>query len=130
VRRPRFLAEVPPTVRPGEQVPVTLRVTNPLARPLVLHLRGRAIVFDIVVADDAGETVWSRLHGQVTQAILRVEELAPGATLTFTDTWDQRSNAGVHVAPGEYTITGLLLTDDEPLTTPPATVRVRAPSAP
>ena len=123
----RLEISVPTEVRSGSPVPIALRARNTGGAPLELYLRGRTIAFDIVVAREDGAVVWQRLHGQTIPAILRVETLAPGGVLELTDVWDQRTNAGQRVAPGRYTVQGMLPTDaPEPLRTPPAPLRITA----
>lgn len=116
--------ELPNRVRAGEPVPIALRVKNVTDRPLELHLTGRTIAFDLIVALEDGTVVWRRLEGEVIPAILRLETLGPGETLTLEETWDQRSNAGETVGPGTYTVRGELLTEGEPLVAPSVSLRI------
>lgn len=120
----RLWLEVPDEVRAGDSVPIALRVENVSDEPIDLHLRGRTIAFDLVVAGADGEVAWSRLEGEVIPAILRVETLGSGERLELEDTWDQRSNAGEAVAPGDYSVRGELLTEGEPLSTPSVPLRI------
>jgi intracellular proteinase inhibitor BsuPI len=111
--------------RLGEAVPVTLAIRNDGLTPRELHFRGRTIVYDIVVEGPDGHVVWRRLEGAPALAILRVEVLAPGQELTFTDHWLQRDRTGGTVAPGIYTIHGEFPSDaPEPRRTPSAQVRI------
>jgi hypothetical protein len=107
----RFEINAPPQVRAGEQVPVTLRVTNSGKNPFELYLRGRPVAFDIIVARASGEIVWRRLEGETVAAILQVRVLAPGESLELKDEWKQRTNGGELVEAGDYTLHGVLLTD-------------------
>jgi hypothetical protein len=102
----------PPRVRVGEPVPVTLRVTNTGKQPFELYLTGRPVAFDIIVARASGETVWRRLQGETVAAILQVRILASGESLEFKDEWNQRTDAGESVEAGDYTLRGVLLTDE------------------
>ena len=120
-----FTISIPPEVRQGDPVPVTLRLRNTSPRPLTVYLQGRPTAFDIEVTNQAGRVVWRRLAGEPVQAILGVQTLAPGASLTFEDAWPQRDQAGRSIPPGHYTLVGRLLTDGDSLTTRPTTVRVR-----
>lgn len=115
---------VPAQIAGGEPVGMTLRVENVAERPLDLYLVGRTIAFDLVVEDPAGVEIWSRLHDQVVQQILRVEHLAPGDTLVLEDTWPQRSNAGRPVVPGEYQVRGEVLAEGGPLVAGPVPLRI------
>jgi hypothetical protein len=115
---------VPPQVRSGEPIPITLRVENRSGRTLDLYLRGRTTTFDVVVARAGGEVVWRRLEDEIIPAIVHLRPLAPGGRLEASATWDQRTKEGQPLDPGEYVARGLLLVEDEPLPTPPATFRV------
>jgi hypothetical protein len=114
----------PATVRPGEAVPIALRVTNADDRSLDLYLVGRTPTFDIVVTAPDGEVVWRRLEGASVQQILQVRTLAPGETLELRDTWSQRTNAGAAARQGSYTVQGIIPTDGEPLRTAVVPLRV------
>lgn len=120
----RLGLSVPEQVRAGEPVQITIRVENVSDRSLDLHLRGRTIAFDLIVADEEGDVVWRRLEDAVIPAILRLKTLDVGESLELEDTWDQRLNTGEPVAPGAYAVHGELLTEDEPLVTPSGTLRI------
>jgi len=110
--------EAPDRLPAGEPVPITLQVRNVSGRALDLHLRGRTVAFDLIVSDPDGRDIWRRLEGEFVPAILRLENLAAGGVLEFTDAWDQRTGAGERVPAGAYYVRGELLTDGEPLVTP------------
>lgn len=120
------IAEIiaPSSVPSGEVVPITLRVTNPGDRGLDLYLVGRTITFDIVVAAPDGQVVWRRLEGASVQQILQVKTLAPGEMFELTDVWPQRTSAGATAPAGDYSVTGVIPTDGEPLRTAPIRLRV------
>lgn len=113
----RFTLVAPDSARPGESIPIVLRLTNTGDRPLHLYLTGRTITFDIVVSRGDGEVVWRRLEHVASQQILQVKTLAPGETFELKDRWTP-------AAPGDYTLTGIIPTDREPLRTAPARLRV------
>lgn len=116
---------LPDHVRAGEPVPLTLRATNRGTGRATLYLRGRPAAFDVIVADARGKVVWRRLRGATISMVLQVHELAPGESFELEDQWNQQTNAGVRVPPGEYRLTGRLLTDtDRPLETPPVRLRI------
>lgn len=110
-------------------MPVTIRVRNVASRPVQLHLMGRTVAFDIVVARaEDGAVVWRRLEGQAVPTILQLRTLAPGEVLALGDRWDQRTSAGARVPPGFYLVRGLVPTDEpRPLETPVARVRILPP---
>jgi len=109
-----FQIVVPDSVRVGEPVAITLRLTNTTDRPLMLNLLGRPIAFDITVRRTDGTVVWQRLKGAVVSQILAVRTLQSGTSLEFKDVWRQTSTAGEPVPPGHYTVTGTLPTDSPP----------------
>lgn len=78
---------------------------------VTLQLLGRTPTADFTVADSDGRQVWSLLRGQVMLGALRLYPLAAGKRLRWTHTWDQRSDAGKLVPPGDYLVRGVLLTD-------------------
>jgi Intracellular proteinase inhibitor len=114
----RFTIAAPPSVRAGESVRVTLRLTNTSAKPLTLYLTGRTVTFDVVVARPDGAIVWRRLEGKAGQQILQVKTLAPGEVFELKDTWSAA------LPPGDYTVQGVLPTDGEPLKTKPVRLRI------
>jgi hypothetical protein len=116
----------PAKVRAGHLVRLVLAVRNTSDRPITLYLMGRPTAFDLVVARRDGEVVWRRLEGAAVSAILGVRTLEPGQSLELEDTWTQRSAAGEPVGPGDYTVTGSVLTDGEPLQAPSTRLRITA----
>lgn len=108
---PLVTVHAPESVPPGAAIPITMRVENKSGEPLELYLRGREIAYDFVVIASDGGMVWRRLEGQIVQAILRLEVLAPGQVLEFRDNWDQRDIGGKLVPPGLYTLRGTVLSD-------------------
>ncbi len=120
--------DVPREVRSGEAVPIALHVTNATSQPLTLYLRGRPIAFDLIVTASDGRVIWRRLEGAIGSMVLQVRTLAPGEALELRDRWLQKTNAGAAVPPGEYVVTGQILTDKpQPLVTAPAKLRISLP---
>jgi hypothetical protein len=102
-------------------VPLVFTVTNAGKVPLTLQLLGRAPSADFRVSDSRGRLVWSSLRGQTLLGALRLFPLDAGKRLSFREIWNQSTEAGRPVAPGEYLIRGVLMTDDpEGLASPPA----------
>ena len=117
--------DVPGSVPAGAVVPIKVRVRNATDAPLDLYLRGRDVTFDIAITDSAGDAVWSRLTGEPVQAILQLRTLAAGEVLELSHDWDQRSQRGSSVPPGQYTIRGTVLTDGTTtLESPPAQLEI------
>ena len=120
-----FTVVAPQSVGRGEAVPITLRLTNTGARTLNLYLTGRTITFDIIVTRADGHVVWHRLQHVTSQQIVQVKTLAPGERFELKDVWHQRTNAGARVSAGDYTLTGVIPTDREPLRTVPLRLQIR-----
>ena len=114
---------VPPKVAAGVPVPIAIRIGNPTARPIELHLQGRTVVFDLIVSRE-DEVVWRRLEGESVTAILQLRMLAPGEVLELKDTWQQKDGAGRTVGPGEYSVTGVVPTDAAPIRAGPVTLTI------
>ena len=119
----RVELEVPRNVAAGQPVPVTLRISNTSDHSIDLYLQGRAIAFDVIV-QRGSEVVWRRLEGATVPSILQIRTLAPGEVLELKETWKQENNAGGRVDPGDYTVSGAVLTDREPLQAPPVPLRI------
>lgn len=106
-------------------MPLVFSVTNAAKSPLTLQLLGRTPTADFVVSDVRGGLVWSLLKGQIMAGSLRLYPLAPGRRLRFRAVWRQRSDKDRPVAPGEYLIRGVLLTDTPGgLASAPARLRI------
>jgi hypothetical protein len=105
---------VPAAVRAGEPVPVKIRITNPGDKPVDAYFVGREIAFDIIVRERQGErTIWRRLTGRAVHMVLQVRTFAPGETIELGDTWRQERDGGGVVAPGSYTVEGVVLGQDK-----------------
>ncbi len=113
-----------PRVRAGEPVRLELRAENVAPRAVDLYLRGRTPTFDVVIARAGGGVVWRRLEGEIIPAIVGLRALRPGERLQVEATWDQRTNGGEAVEPGDYVVEGSLLTDGEPLRAPPRSLTI------
>jgi intracellular proteinase inhibitor BsuPI len=125
----RLELDAPAEVPAGAPVPLRLRLRNTGTQPAVVYLRGREITFDLLISRSDRDTVWRRLAGDPIQAIVQVKRLDPGAEIVLEDRWNQRDRAGRPVTPGDYLVQGVLFTDQpEPLMTPRARLRIRAPA--
>ncbi len=103
--------KVPPEVPAGQPIPIVLRLTNTADAPRELALQGRPIAYNVIITQRYGAIVWRRLEGEVIQTILQLRTFASGESLEFRHDWNQRSNSGVPVAPGEYLVIGVVPTD-------------------
>ena len=122
----RLTLTAPDSVRAGEAVPLAIRVTNTGDRPVEAYFVGRDIAFDLVVRDSSGTVVWRRLAGRAVQSILQVRTLAAGESIELRDTWRQRDDGGKTVAPGLYTVQGVVPGQErEPFKTESRSLRIR-----
>jgi hypothetical protein len=109
----------PDSVRRGERVAITIRLTNTGDRPLDVSLVGREIAFDIVVRQEHGPVLWRRLADTPVQSMLQIRTLRAGESLELRDDWRQQDQGGGPVPPGTYVLRGLVLTEHrESLATP------------
>lgn len=116
--------EAPEAAAAGEPVTYAVVIRNNGSQSLDLHLQGREPIFDLRVTDEAGITLWRRLEGQSVQAILRLDTLDPGESITLEDVWDQRDASGRFVAPGLYALQAEVLTDAQSLMSQTSPLRV------
>lgn len=107
----RLTLEAPARAKSGRPVPLLFRVSNPGGAEISLALMGREPTADFRIADARDRPVWTRLKGQVMLGSLRLYPLAGKQVLTFKHAWDQRSDTGSRVPPGDYLVRGVLLTD-------------------
>ena len=122
---PEIVLEVPPLVRRGDVVAITLHVTHPGPDALEMYLAGRAATFDVEVTDAAGTVVWRRLAGRALEMILQLRVLWPGERFDLHASWDGRDATGALVPAGDYRVRAFLLTDaPEPAWTAPVPLRV------
>jgi len=120
----RLELDVATEARVGSVVSIALRVRNVGDRPIDLYLRGRTVAFDVIVRRDSGEVVWRRLENAIIPAILRIETLAPNATLELRADWSVETSTGAPVMPGTYAVQGVLLTEDAEMRTVPVSLHV------
>lgn len=116
--------EIPARLQVGESVTISLVVQNRTRRPLDLYLRGRSPTFDVVITRPAGEVVWQRLEHEIIPAIVNLRPLTPEERLELRVIWEPRDREGELLEPGEYSARGLLLTEGDPLETPPVSFRI------
>jgi intracellular proteinase inhibitor BsuPI len=117
--------EVPKRFPLGEPVPITLILRNTSDRHVDLNVPGRPVAFDIVITSADGSVVWRRMKGRIIAAILQVLELAPYSSLELRDDWMQRTDAGVLIEPGEYSVVGELPVERQsPLITPSRRIEI------
>lgn len=115
MNNPEVRLEAPEFADERTPIGFSIVIRNTADAPLELHLQGRETIFDLSVIGDGGRLVWRRLDGQSLQAILRLDTLGPGESITLADVWDQRDLAGQYVDPGFYTLQASVPTDSDPL---------------
>ncbi|MCX8103677.1 MAG: BsuPI-related putative proteinase inhibitor, partial [Candidatus Bipolaricaulota bacterium] len=104
--------EMPSEVSAGETVPLTLKINNISARPIVLgHARP---AYNFIITRPDGTEVWRWATGILD--ILLATSVAPGEELSFMAEWDQRELQwderhgpveGDLVPPGTYWVHGI-----------------------
>ena len=95
--------------RPGEPVRFTLTVTNTGATPATV-MRSSGQRYDFIVRSSDGGEVWRWSRGRFFTQALEEDTIAPGRSLTFVETWDQRDNDGRPVPPGAYQVVAVYTT--------------------
>jgi hypothetical protein len=94
------------TFSQGETISMTLSITN-CGDEEVIRFYSSGQRYDFVVSDTEGHEVWRWSHGKAFIQVLGQETFQPGVTVTYTEVWDQSSNAGEQVTPGDYDVLGI-----------------------
>jgi hypothetical protein len=89
----------------GEQAQFTLTVKNTSTSPVVITFTNGQ-KYDFAVRDANGVTAWTWSQGRVFSPLPSQQTLAPGASLSFTETWTFTTNLGQALADGAYTVRG------------------------
>ena len=92
---------------PGEPVTVRLRVTNVAASPIAITTYSGQ-QSDLIVRQ-RGALIWQWSHDKAFAQVVRESSMAPGQSLAFAWTWDQRDLQGRHVEPGRYDISAMFM---------------------
>lgn len=114
----RIELTVPETARRGLPVPVVITVHNQSGKPADLYLHGREPTLDIVVRAADGRVTWRRLANENLGAILRIQTLGAAGSLTIRGEWTPGDA-------GEYSVTGVVLSESPRLESSPRRVVVR-----
>jgi hypothetical protein len=91
----------------GEPVAIVMSATNTGTTPLAATTTS-AQQYEVIVRQ-RGALIWQWSHDKAFAQVVRDIEMAPGATLTYQVTWDQRDLQGRHVEPGPYDISCVFL---------------------
>ncbi len=89
----------------GDQAQLTVTVKNTSATPVVITF-GNGQKYDFSARDSSGLSVWTWSQGRVFSPVPSQQTLAPGASLTFTESWSFTGNLGQALADGTYTVRG------------------------
>ena len=87
----------------GETILLQLRLGNEDDDPVTLTFASSQI-YDFWVRDSGGSEVWRWSASRVFAAVITNVAIMPGATVEYTDSWDQLNNHGAAVPAGAYTI--------------------------
>jgi len=88
----------------GEKVAITLVKTNVSDDEITLRYSSSQII-EITITNAFGAVVWKYSEGRRFPQFSRLITIYPGGTQVINEEWNQRSNAGVQVPPGTYTVT-------------------------
>ena len=109
----------PRTASKGDVVPLTIVVQNNRKRTIELHLTGREIIFDIVIARANKSVLWQRLDPNAPhQQIVQLKTLAPGESFSLTENWKANER-------GAFVVGAELPTDANPLVAAPVGITIR-----
>ena len=109
----------PRTATKGDVVPITIVVQNNRERTLDLHLTGREIIFDIVIARANKSVLWQRLDANAAhQQIVQLKTLGPGESFSLTENWKANER-------GAFVVGAELPTDANPLVAAPVGITIR-----
>lgn len=87
----------------GEPLAFTLTATNTSRETQPLQF-GSAQRFDISLANEAGQTVWSWAANKRFSRSMSSQTLAPGEANTYQATWDGQALPDQKITPGTYTV--------------------------
>ena len=90
----------------GEPISMTLSITN-CGDEEVIRFYSSGQRYDFVVSDTEQGEVWRWSHDKAFIQLLGQETFQPGVTVTYTEVWDQSSNTGEQVTPGQYDVLGI-----------------------
>lgn len=105
----------------GETVNLTFSVSN-VGRDTIPLTFGSTQQYDFS-ASVSGSLVWRWSQGRVFAPVILPGRLAPGQTITYRESWNQKSNSGFQVPPGSYVMQGIL-TNIPPPTVPSASTAI------
>jgi hypothetical protein len=105
-------------LRRAEAVTLTLTVHNPSDQPRALTLP-TSLTHDFAISAESGGELWRWSTGRQFAQMLSEVTLAPGASRTFSETWDQVCGDGLPAAVGAYRLDGWIPALAAPLRSEP-----------
>lgn len=90
----------------GEQVEITLTVTNTAKHPVTLSFASSKQYDFVIIQGDHVIRRWS--DGKMFAMVLTIEILGPQETKRYQMFWDQTDRTGRLVQPGSYKVAGML----------------------
>ncbi|MGI4789531.1 MAG: BsuPI-related putative proteinase inhibitor [Janthinobacterium lividum] len=114
--QPGTLTTNKPQYKAGQPVRITFRVVNTSGKAVIYNF-STGQRFDITATWGKGVTVWAWSSGRVFSQNLASVTLAPGKALVFPAVWNGRRSSGSPAAPGTYTLSAHLTSDNQPAIT-------------
>jgi hypothetical protein len=102
--------------RTGQRVGITFRIVNTTGKSVSYNF-STGQRFDVTVTDAQGGLVWDWARGHLFSQNLASMSLAPGKSLVYKAAWPGTDHAGHLVAPGIYTLSAKLTSDNLPAIT-------------
>ena len=65
--------------------------------------------YDFEVRDESNKLIWNWAHDKSFIQAETFINLDAGGKIKFTPLWDQKDNMGAQVAPGHYSVTGMIV---------------------
>ena len=109
----------------GADIGFVVVARNTSDKTVVLHF-STSRTFDFLISSRSNNTVvWQRSHGTLfTQANKQIV-LAPGEKVDYRGRWNQKTNNGTVVAPGAYSVVGIITEKSGDLTSEAANFKIK-----
>ncbi|NNM32459.1 MAG: hypothetical protein HKO53_05310 [Gemmatimonadetes bacterium] len=107
----------------GQSIPITFSVRNTGSQSTTY--RFNSTKQHDIRADEDDATVWRWAHGRSFGRAITSITLKPGESRTWTEIWDQTSDAGDEVETGTYELVGVLPASGGSIESDPLEVRIR-----
>ena len=107
----------------GEAIQLQLSLGNDNEDPMTLTFASTQ-KYDFWVLDANGDEVWRWSASRVFAAVITHVDILPGATIEYSETWDQLNDDGIAVPPGSYSIHAGIVIAEAPRIDP-VTITIR-----